>query len=228
MKYAHRAFLAGAATILAAAGTANESIDGGWRGTLATGAGTELAVNLVIRPAGDGYGAYLDGRRWPAVSGGRASDVSVSDGVVRVAFDALGAVFEGALAEDGLAGYWRQPGTELPLTLVAYPRPAPGPEEIERFAGVWSANIDGLPIELRFEVDELGELVCAITVVPENFTFSAGFVAVDGTNMRLEAPRLGVMTASVIGDAMTAELRASGGTVSFQATRGAAEPAAGE
>ena len=228
MKYAHRAFVAGAATILAAVGSANEAIDGGWRGTLVTGAGTELSVDLVIRTAGDGYGAYLDGRRWPAVSGGRASDVTVSDGVVRVAFDALGAVFEGALADDGLDGHWRQPGTELPLTLVAYPRPAPAPEEIERFAGVWSASVGEVPIKLRFEVDELGELVCAVTVVPEDFTFSAGLVAVDGANMRLEAPRLGVMTASVMGEAMRAELRASGGAVSFQATRGAAEPAAGE
>ena len=75
----------------------------------------------------------------------------------------------------------------------------------------------GHPIELRFEVDELGELVCAITVVPEYFTFNAGLVAVHGASMRLEAPRLGVMTASVIGDAMTAELRTSGGALSFQA-----------
>ena len=228
MKYAHRAFVAGAATILAVVGSANESIDGGWRGTLVTGAGTELSVDLVIRTVDDGYGAYLDGRRWPAVSGGRASDVSVSDGVVGVAFDALGAVFEGASAGDELAGHWRQPGTDLPLTLVAYPRPAPGPDEIGRFAGTWSASVDGLPIELRFEVDELGELVCAITVVPESFTFSAGLVAVDGASMRLEAPRLGSMTASVMGDAMTAELRASGGAVSFQATRGVAGRAARE
>ena len=80
---------------------------------------------------------------------------------------------------------------------------------------IWSASVDGLPIELRFEVDELGELVRAITIVPENFTFSAGLVAVNGASMRLEAPRLGVMTATVIGDAMTGELRASGGAVSF-------------
>lgn len=223
MKYAHRAFVAGAA-LLAATGAAAESVEGGWRGTLVTGAGTELSVDLVLRAVGDGYGAYLDGSRWPAVSGGRASDVTVSEGVIRVGFSNLGARFEGSLGGDDLTGVWRQPGTELSLTLVAYRRPVPGPEETARFAGTWSGSVGDVPIELRFAVDDLGELVCEVTAVAEDFTFGTGPVAVDGSNMRLESPRLGVMTATVTGDAMAAELRAPGGSISFQATRGA-EPA---
>ena len=203
MKYAHRAFVAGAA-ILAAAGAAGESAEGGWRGTLVTGAGTELSVDLVVRAVGDGYGAYLDGSRVARRLGWASERRDGVRGSDPCCLDALGAEFEGSLEGDGLTGVWRQPGTELPLTLVAYRRPVPGPDEIAHSAGTWSGSVGDVPIELRFEVDELGELICAVTVVPQNFTFHTGPVTVDGSSMRLEATRLGVMTATANGNAMAA------------------------
>jgi len=52
--------LAGAALLAGLAlGTSAQSVDGGWRGVLLTGAGTELHLDFVVRTVPGGHAAYL-------------------------------------------------------------------------------------------------------------------------------------------------------------------------
>ena len=142
------------------------AIEGGWRGSLVTGAGTELAVDVVVRAVGGGHAAYLTQGPWPNVNGGRAGSATVEGDRVRWAFERLGAVVEGTVADDILDARWTQPGTDVPLRLSRYPRPLPTPAEVERLSGAWAGTVEfewaTLEVALRFALNDLGELTGVI------------------------------------------------------------------
>lgn len=153
---------------------ADESdVEGGWRGSLVTGAGTELAVDLVVRAQGGGHAAYLAQAPWPNVNGGRASSATIEGRRVRVAFERLGAVIEGTVADNVMDARWTQPGTNVPLRLSRYARPLPTAAEAERLSGTWAGPVELLGTEfeiaLRFALDDLGEM----TAVIEHRTYGA-------------------------------------------------------
>ena len=142
------------------------AVEGGWRGSLVTGAGTELAVDVVVRAVGDGHAAYLAQAPWPNVNGGRAESATIEGRRVHLAFARLGAVVEGTVADDVLTARWTQPGTDVPLTLVRYARPLPTAAEAERLSGVWAGTVEfndtTLEVALRFALNDLGELTAVI------------------------------------------------------------------
>ena len=141
-------------------------MEGGWRGSLVTGSGTELAVDVVVRAVGDGHAAYLLQAPWPNVNGGRADSARVEGARVRLAFERLGAVVEGTVADDVLDARWTQPGTDVRLTLVRYARPLPTAAAAERLRGAWAGTVEfdwaTLEVALRFALDDLGELTGVI------------------------------------------------------------------
>ena len=146
--------------------SAQADIEGGWRGSLVTGAGTELAVDVVVRVVGGGHAAYLAQGPWPTVNGGRADSATLDGARVRFAFERLGAVVEGTVADDTLDARWTQPGTDVPLTLVRYARPLPSAAEVERLSGTWAGTVEindtALEVALRFGLNDLGELTGVI------------------------------------------------------------------
>jgi len=141
-------------------------IEGGWRGSLVTGAGTELAVDLVVRTVGGGHAVYLAQGPWPNVNGARADSATIEGGRVRLAFERLGAVVEGTVADDVLTARWTQPGTDVPLRLSRYARPLPTPAEVERLSGAWAGTVEfdwaTLEVALRFALNDIGELTGVI------------------------------------------------------------------
>lgn len=142
------------------------AIEGGWRGSLVTGAGTELAVDVVVRAVGGGHAAYLAQGPWPNVNGGRADSATVEGTRIRLAFERLGAVVEGTVADDVLDARWTQPGTGIPLKLARYARPLPTAAEAERLTGTWAGTVEfndtALEVALRFALNDLGELNAVI------------------------------------------------------------------
>ena len=142
------------------------AVEGGWRGSLVTGAGTELAVDLVVRAQGGGHAAYLVHAPWPNVNGGRANSATIEGGRVGIAFERLGAVIEGTVADDVMDASWTQPGTNVPLRLSRYARPLPTAAETERLSGTWAGTVDfdgtEFEIALRFALNDLGEVIAVI------------------------------------------------------------------
>ena len=154
-------------------------VEGGWRGSLVTGAGTELGVDLVVRGVGGGHAAYLVQAPWPNVDGGRADSATIDGVDVRLAFERLGVVVEGTVADDVLDARWMQPGTDMALTLSRYARPLPTAAQAARLSGVWAGTVElggtKFEIALRFALDDLGDM----TAVIEHRTYGAETEAAD-------------------------------------------------
>lgn len=185
------------------------AVDGGWRGSLVTGAGTELDVDLVVRAVSGGHAAYLVHAPWPNVNGGRANSATIEGGRVRIAFERLGAVIHGTVAGDVLNARWTQAGTDVPLRLSRYARPLPTAAEAERLSGVWAGTVEfdgtGFEFALRFALNDLGEM----TAVIEHRTYgaeteAAGVDLSDGVRFYVR-PGFEVVGA-VSGDAFIGEL----------------------
>lgn len=185
-------------------------VEGGWRSSLVTGAGTELAVDLVVRAVGDGHSAYLVQRAWPNVNGGRASSATVENGRVRLAFERLGAVLEGTVADDVLLARWTQPGTEVPVKLSRYARPLPTAAEAERLSGAWAGTVEfnetPLDVALRFGLNDLGELTAVIEYRTYGGETEAASVDLTGGRVRFYAPPGYEVVGAVTGDAFVGEL----------------------
>lgn len=210
-----------------AAHPAEPAVEGGWRGSLVTGAGTELDVDLVVRAVGGGYAAYLVQGPWPNVNGGRADSATVEGGRVRLAFERFGAVVEGTVADDVLDARWTQPGTDMPLRLSGYARPLPTTAEAERLSGAWAGTVEfndtTLEVALRFALNDLGELTGVIeyrTYGAE--TEAAGVDLSDG--VRFSAPPGYEVVGAVSGDTFVGELHTPMAVAPLTLSKEAAEP----
>ena len=202
-------------------------IEGGWRGSLVTGAGTELAVDVVVRAVGGGHAAYLAQGPWPNVNGGRADSAIVEGARVRLAFERLGAVVEGTVADDVLTARWTQPGTDVPLTLVRYARPLPTAAEAERLSGVWAGTVEfndtTLEVALRFALNDLGELTGVIEYRTYGGETEAASVDLsDG--VRFFAPPGYEVVGAVSGDAFVGQLHTPMAVAPLALSKEAAEP----
>ena len=207
---------------------ADESaVEGGWRGSLVTGAGTELVVDLVVRRVGGGHAAYLVQAPWPNVNGGRANLATIEGGRVRLAFERLGAVVRGTVVDDVLDARWTQPGTDVSVRLSRYARPLPTAAQTERLSGTWAGTVDfnetEFEIALRFALDDLGEM----TAVIEHRTYgaeteAAGVDLSDGVRFYVRPGYEVVGTVS--GEAFIGELRTPLAVAALTLAKEAAEP----
>ncbi|MCY3811060.1 MAG: hypothetical protein OXH15_04615 [Gammaproteobacteria bacterium] len=203
------------------------AVEGGWRGSLVTGAGTELAVDLVVRAIGGGHAAYLVQAPWPNVNGGRANAVTIEDRRVRLAFERLGAVVQGTVADGVLDARWTQPGTNVPLRLSRYARPLPTAAEAERLSGVWAGTVgfNGTEFEfaLRFALNDLGEM----TAVIEHRTYGAETEAASvdlSDGVRFYARPGFEVLGAVSGEAFIGELHTPMAVAPLTLAKEAAEP----
>ena len=186
------------------------TVEGGWRGSLVTGSGTELGVDLVVRAVGGGHKAYLVQGAWPNINGGRARSASVENGRVRFAFGRLGAVVEGTVSEDVLLARWTQPGTDVSLSLSRYARPLPTAAEAERLSGAWAGTVEfnetPLDLALRFELNDLGELTAVIEYRTYGGETEAASVDLTDGRLRFFAPPGYKVVGAVTGEAIVGEL----------------------
>lgn len=123
-----------------------QSVEGDWEGTLKAG---QLEFRLAVHIKKDGKGAVtatLDSVDQGAM-GIPVSSVSVSDGTLKFAVDAIQANYEGKLdaARNVIAGTWSQGGGSLPLEFArpkaraeVKPR-TPKPSDID---GDWEGSLD--------------------------------------------------------------------------------------
>lgn len=223
----HRSAIAVLVLASLAAHSDEPGVEGGWRGSLITGAGTELAVNLVVRAVDDGHAAYLAQGPWPNVNGGRADSASLEGPRIRLAFERLGAVVEGTVADDVLDARWTQPGTDMPLGLSRYARPLPTTAEAERLSGAWAGTVEfndtTLEVALRFALNDLGELTGVIEYRTYGFETEAASVDLsDG--VRFFAPPGYDVVGAVNGDAFIGELHTPMAVAPLTLGREAAEP----
>lgn len=202
------------------------AVDGGWRGSLVTGAGTELAVDLVVRTVGGGHAAYLVQGPWPNVHGGRGKSAMIEGARVRLAFEQLGAVVEGTAADDVLDARWTQPGTDMPLKLARYDRPLPTADEAERLSGAWAGTVDfngTIEVALRFALNDLGELTAVIELRTYGGETEAANVDVSDGVRFFARPGFEVVGA-VSGDAFVGELHTPMSVAPLTLTKEAAQP----
>ena len=204
------------------------AVEGGWRGSLVTGAGTELAVDLVVRAVDGGHAAYLVQGAWPNINGGRASSASVEDGRIRVAFERLGAVIEGTVADDVLLARWTQPGTDVSVRLSRYARPLPTAAEAEQFSGAWAGTVEfdenALDLALRFELNDLGELTAVIEYRTYGGETEAASVDLTDGRVRFFAPPGYKVVGAVTGEAFVGELHTPMAVAPLTLTKEVAEP----
>ena len=204
------------------------AVEGGWRGSLVTGSGTELAVDLVVRAVDGGHAAYLVQGAWPNINGGRASSASVVDGRVRVAFERLGAVIEGSVADDVLLARWTQQGTDVSLSLSRYARPLPTAAEAERLSGAWAGTVEfnetPLDLALRFELNDLGELTAVIEYRTYGGETEAASVDLSDGRVRFFAPPGYKVVGAVTGEAFVGELHTPMAVAPLTLTKEVAEP----
>lgn len=203
------------------------AIEGGWRGSLVTGAGTELGVDVVVRALGDGHAAYLAQGPWPNVNGGRGNSATIEGACVRVAFERLGAVVEGTVTGDVLDARWTQPGTDIPLKLARYDRPLPTAAEAARLSGAWSGMVDFnetmIELALRFALNDLGELTAVIELRTYGGETEAANVDVSDGVRFFARPGFEVVGA-VSGDAFLGELQTPMSVAPLTLTKEAAQP----
>lgn len=204
------------------------AVEGGWRGSLVTGSGTVLAVDLVVRAVDGGHAAYLVQGAWPNINGGRASSASVVDGRVRVEFERLGAVIEGTVADDVLLARWTQPGTDVSLSLSQYARPLPTAAEAEQFSGAWAGTVEfdenALDLALRFELNDLGELTAVIEYRTYGGETEAASVDLTDGRVRFFAPPGYKVVGAVTGEAFVGELHTPMAVAPLTLTKEVAEP----
>lgn len=203
------------------------AVEGGWRGSLVTGGGTELAVDLVVRAVGGGHAAYLVQAPWPNVNGGRASAATIEGGRVHLAFERLGAVVQGTVADDVMDARWTQPGTDVPLRLSRYARPLPSRAEAERLSGAWAGPVEfngaEFEIALRFALNDLGE----VTAVIEHRTYGGETEAADvdlSDGVRFYARPGFEVVGAVSGEAFIGELHTPVAVAPLTLTKEATQP----
>lgn len=226
MKHFIRSFLLLLALVAGSQTQAQEDISGVWAGSLQVAPDTSIAVHFTLSRENGQWQAVLNSPDVGAIKNMPASSVRFDGTALDIEVAALSGSYAGRLAGGSFTGEWRQPGSNIPMSLEPYTAAVLSDEAVAVLLGSWNGKLVApgvsFTIMIAFSRNEAGAVIGTLTNVDAgNQQTAMSDITLEGSVFTFRVPQAQAeYRGSLEGDSITGQLRQGPQNMELNFTRG--------